>query len=156
MTDKKDTSGRLWPFIIVGLLAVSVVANVILLAYATNDPAFAVEPDYYKKAVDWDDTQAAKAASAALGWRVVVEAGRDELKVHLFDKEGKPLSGANVQFEAFHNARANRVVKGTLEAEGPGLYAMNHDFGRPGIWEYRLVAARNGDTFLHTTQEEIR
>ena len=149
-------SGKIWPFIIVGLLGLSVVAESIKMVYATNDPAFAVEPDYYNKAVHWDEAQAARAASEALGWRAVLEAGREELLVRLFDRDGEPLSGAEVQVEAFHNARANRVVKGALAPAGPGLYAMTHPFGRPGIWEYRVVAERNGERFLLTTQEEIR
>lgn len=148
--------GRWVPFMIVGLLAISVVANVILIGYAHNDPGFAVEPDYYEKAVEFDEIQAARAASDRLGWRVSVKAERERLEVRLFDGDGKPVSGAEMSVEAFHNARANQRIKGTLSAEAPGLYAMRAPFARPGIWEYRLEAVRGEDHFIETVQEEIR
>lgn len=148
--------GRYWPFLIVGFLAISVVANVILILKATSDPAFAVEKDYYQKAVDFDRIQAERAASDRLGWRVAVKAERQRLEVRLFDKSGMPISDAKLEVEAFHNARANRIIAGELSSEGAGLYAMNRPFGRPGIWEYRLVAVRGEERFIETIQEEVR
>lgn len=148
--------GRYWPFLIVGLLSLSVGANVILILKATNDPAFAVEKDYYQKAIDYDAIQAARAESARLGWRVALKAKRDRLEVRLFDKGGVPISDAAIEVEAFHNARANQIIKGKLEPEAPGLYAMNRPFARPGIWEYRLTAVRGEERFIETVQEEIR
>lgn len=148
--------GRYWPFLIVGLLSISVGANVILILKATSDPAFAVEKDYYQKAVDFDATQKARAESARLGWRVALKAERDRLEVRLFDDAGVPISDATLAVEAFHNARANQIIAGELEPEGPGLYAMNRPFARPGIWEYRLTAVRGEQRYIETIQEEIR
>jgi nitrogen fixation protein FixH len=148
--------GRYWPFLIVALLSVSVVANVLLLIKATDDPAFAVERDYYAKAVRWDQHQQDQADSDALGWRAALKAAPERLEVRLLDRDGRPITDAVVKVEAFHNARANRIITGELSAEGGGLYALSHHFDRRGLWEYRLVAERSGERFVHTSQEEIR
>lgn len=148
--------GRIWPFIIVALLSLSVGANIILLIKATTDPAFAVERDYYQKAVDFDEIQAAQGRSDALGWTVAVQADREVLKVHLVDQAGAPISDAQVAVEAFHNARAANIISGELTSKGEGLYAFSGPFSRPGIWEYRLVAARGDDRFTETVRRELR
>lgn len=140
---------------IVGLLGVSVVANVILIVKAHDDPSFAVEPDYYQKAVSWDERQAARAASEDLGWRVVVRATRDRLEVRLFDRTGYPINDADLEVEAFHNARASARITADLEPKGGGLYALNRSFNRPGIWEYRLTAHRGDEHFMETLQQEV-
>ena len=62
--------GWLWPVLVVGLLLVSVTANLVILFVATNDPSFAVEKDYYTKAVNWDEKRAQDARNLALGWNV--------------------------------------------------------------------------------------
>jgi len=147
--------GRIWPFIIVGLLSISVVANVILLIKATGDPAFAVERDYYQKAVDFDKSQAAQARSDALGWKIELTADREQVQVRLFDAEGHPIGDAEVKVEAFHNARAANIISADLQSEGAGLYAYSGAFSRPGIWEYRLVAKRGEQRFAETVRKEL-
>ena len=148
--------GRIWPFFIVFLLGISVVANVILVIKATTDPSFAVERDYYAKAVSWDEHQQRQADSDALGWRAALKATRARLEVRLLDREGVPISDAKVTVEAFHNARANHLVAGVLTPEGGGLYALADRFDRPGLWEYRLVVDRADQRFVQTSQQEVR
>lgn len=46
-------SGRKWPLLVVGLLSLNVCVCALTVAAATRSPAV-VEPDYYKKALDWD------------------------------------------------------------------------------------------------------
>ena len=148
--------GRYWPFLIVALLSVSVIANVFLIIKATTDPSFAVERDYYAKAVTWDEHQQEQADSNALGWHAALKAERDRLELRLLDADGRPITDATVSVEAFHNARANMIITGEMVPQGGGLYAMAHDFERLGIWEYRLVVVRGDQRFVHTSQEEVR
>jgi nitrogen fixation protein FixH len=149
-------SGTKWPFIIVGLLVVSAGANLAFVAVATSDPAFAVEADYYQKAVQFDQIQAAQAKSDALGWTTSMQADHQGLTVTLLDKAGAPVSGAKVQVIAFHNARAGDTVGGALTSGPAGTYSLKQDFLRKGIWEYRLRADRGGDHFMTKVRKELQ
>src|SRR5512136_3054494 len=113
--------GWYWPFLLVGLLAAGVGANVYFLARAVGDPSFAVEPDYYAKAVAWDAHQAQARENADLGWSVTIDVapadlatGRARVVAKLVDRDGRAVPGASVGLEAFHNARAADVRKATL------------------------------------------
>ena len=65
--------GWYWPVAIVGLLVSGAAANIGFMIVANRDATFAVEPDYYRKAVDWDHTMAQEARNAELGWRVTAQ-----------------------------------------------------------------------------------
>ena len=149
-------NGLWFPYLLVAILVGSVAGNIYMVTTAANDPAFAIEPDYYQKAVDWDRLQAEKAASDALGWHVVVDARFDGLRIRLNDRWGRPVTAAVVDVEAFPNARAQYRVRGRMADRGEGVYVFERPFDRPGIWEYRLTAVRDGDRFLHTTKTELR
>lgn len=48
-------SARFWPALVVVFLAASAGLQVLLLTLATRDaPGARVEPDYYRRAVEWD------------------------------------------------------------------------------------------------------
>lgn len=149
-------NGAWFPYLIIGLLLLSVGSNVYLLVRATNDPSFAVEPDYYEKAVHWDDHQAARAASDKLGWKIRVDARREMLRIELRDALGRPIDGAEVEVIAFHNARAAERINGLMLPRGRGVYVLERPFARAGIWEYRLAAVLEDKTFLHVTKEELQ
>ena len=155
MTESKK-SLHWFPFFLGALLLTSVGANVFLVVRGHDDPAFAVEPDYYDKAVHWDERQAARRASDELGWRIEVDASRDGVQIELADALGRPVEGAQVEVEAFHNARASQRLRARLAPEAPGRYVLARRFERPGLWELRLSAIRDGDRFLHTAREELR
>ena len=61
--------GWYWPVAIVGLLVGGAAANIGFMIVANRDATFAVEPDYYRKAVDWDRAMAQEARNVELGWR---------------------------------------------------------------------------------------
>ncbi len=47
---------RLWPAALVGVLAVTILANVGLLWFAGRGDGAGVEPDYYRRALAWAST----------------------------------------------------------------------------------------------------
>lgn len=149
-------NGTFFPYMLVGLLLLSVGSNVYLVIRATSDPSFAIEPDYYSKAVRWDELQAERAASRDLGWKIQVVARRDQLRIALRDSLGRPIDGAQVEVEAFHNARANDRIREKLVPKGLGVYVLNRTFHRLGVWEYRLAALLDKQKFVHVTQEVVR
>ena len=71
MPAKNKLAPILWPLGVVGMLGVSLSVCAFTVVAATSDKSFAVEDDYYAKAVAWDDT-AAQRVRAALADQCVV------------------------------------------------------------------------------------
>jgi hypothetical protein len=145
-----------WPIAIVTLLVACVAANVALFVVASSDPSFAVEPNYYQKAIEWDQTQRRVAASRELGWQVDVRAVRDQVEVSLHDRAGRPLSGASLEIESFHNARsADRRGWQFPATDAFGLTRANVGALRPGLWELRITAQHHGQQYQATLQQDL-
>jgi nitrogen fixation protein FixH len=149
-----------WPLAIIGLLVLSAAGNVLLVVTAVGDPSFAVERDYYRKALAWDRTAGQRDRSDALGWSAraqlsAASADQAQLDVWLEDDHGRPLAGARVAVEAFHNARARDVHVATLSPREAGRYVALVPSARRGLWEVRLTAERGGDTFTTVLAPEL-
>jgi nitrogen fixation protein FixH len=144
---------RIWPAIIVSVLVVDVGVGVVMMRVANDDPTFAVEPDYYHKAVAWDSTVAQAERNRSLGWQVMpslgrVEAGKDAaLTLTLRDSAGALVHGAEVHVEAMPVAHANELMEATLPAGEAGGYTAEVPITRAGLWELRVVATRGSDRF---------
>lgn len=152
----------LWPAIIAGVLIASAGSNIAVMLVARNDPAFAVEPDYYGKAVRWDDAMAQERRNAALGWQahgglsLTHDAEVGKVTVTLQDAAGVPLEGATVSVEAMHNARAADRREVTLVPMRPGVYWAPIDATRPGEWELRLTAVRGDERYTRSLRVDAR
>jgi nitrogen fixation protein FixH len=147
--------GAHWPVLIVGLLAGSVGANLYLLVRASTDPAFSVEPDYYAKAVAWDAHLEQVRTNAELGWQADLSTGTSGVAVRLLDREGRPVAGASVDLEAFPLDRGNQIVRGALVETADHVYRADLPFHRRGLWEFRLAAVRDADTFTSVLQQDV-
>lgn len=153
--------GRYWPVAIVGLLVSGAAANIGFMIVANRDATFAVEPDYYRKAVDWDRTMAQEARNAELGWRVSAEleaadGGRARLVARVADHDGRPVSDATVVVEAFPSARAREIASFTLAPAGAaGAYTVTLPGARPGLWELRLRVTRGAQVFTRTLSQDL-
>jgi nitrogen fixation protein FixH len=152
--------GWYWPVGLAALLVVSAGANIALVVITSRDASFAVEPDYYAKALAWDETMAQQARNEALGWSLGLsveptgERGRMTVAVGLSDGAGAPLPGARIAIEALHNARASRVLAAVLEPRGLG-YTTVMPLARPGLWEFRLRVTRGPDVFTATLMRDV-
>lgn len=148
----------LWPWMVVGLLAIPVTVDLGVIWFVGSDPTFAVEPQYYQKAVNWDDEMAQRRANDALGWTTRVEvlpsADGPTLRVHLLDRDGQPVTGAQVTAQTFHNARASQVLTATLQGDGDA-YSAALAMRRPGVWEVRLAVQRGKDRFTRVERLEL-
>jgi nitrogen fixation protein FixH len=160
-TATRPRSGTYWPFFIVALLVGGAGANVGLMLVATGDRSFAVEPDYYQKALRWDETMAQEARNRALGWTIAVaferaaRPGEITLAAQVNDRAGHAIEGAHVGVEAFHSARASHVLTAALRPEATGRYAATLPFDRPGVWELRLRVERGDQVFTRTLTQDL-
>jgi nitrogen fixation protein FixH len=149
----------LWPFVPVLMLIAMVGGLLVLARIASHDPSFAVEPDYYAKAVAWDAEREQQRQNERLGWKLDVEtrdrgAGNVELVARLVDHTGAEIERAEIDVEAFHNARAGRVLTARL-TEGAEAYHTELPMTRLGIWELRFTATRGADRFTRTLRTEL-
>ncbi len=143
-----------WPAIIIGALTVHALAWIAVAVLATSNPSYAVEEDYYDKAIAWDAKRHQDAVNADLGWSLqaavtapTVAGGPAVVSATLVDRDGLPVDGATVAIEAFHNARADLILRAQLDAAGAGRYTAELPMRRDGRWEMRFTVERGFERF---------
>jgi nitrogen fixation protein FixH len=147
-----------WPVLLTLVLLGQAGGVIAMVVVSGRDASFAIEPDYYERALAWDETSRLKAASDALGWTAepsIRSTARDRtLEIVLRDRLKRPLDGAIVQVELYHHARAadRRTVQ--LSHRGDGEYGASVAMPRPGLWQLRIRADRGPDTLL--TSHDLR
>jgi nitrogen fixation protein FixH len=151
-----------WPVAIVAVLVASAAINLIVVAVATRDPSFAVEPDYYRKALAWNATMAQEERNARLGWRADVAldpappgGAATQIVLELTDGNAKPVENARISIDALHNARAADVVTVSLDPRGGGRYIGTLPRTRPGLWELRVTAEHGSERFTAMVTREL-
>lgn len=155
MTQSKP-SGKHWPFIIVGLLLGNATAVMLLIGFSGAGESHHVVPDYYEKAVAWDQTMAQERANLALGWSVEVSAGSPgELILTVRDRDGAPVEGASIQIDAFHRAQASATVRARAADSGQGRYVARFPVERGGLWQLELTATRGPAVFTRSLVREL-
>lgn len=154
--------GMAWALAPALILGAGLAGLGVMTALAIDDPSFALEPDYYQKAVELDAEKRQEAQNRELGWTLEVtpapigaQDGAVELSVTLVGPAGA-LDDAEVQLEAFHNARAAEVHQLTLRGAGEGVYHARLKDVRPGLWEFRFVVERQGVRFTDVQRRELQ
>ena len=142
---------------IAGALAFHVISSLVVVYVATSDPSYAVEDDYYQKAVAWDEKRAQDRLNQDLGWLLDFNVTPPEkpgdqpaLELTLHDADGDPLAGATVTVEAFHNTRGDDIVRDALADTGDAVYTASLPMRRNGRWELRFTVDRGAEHFTHT------
>ena len=154
--------GSWWPPIIAGALAFHVISSLVVVYMATSDPSYAVEDNYYQKAVAWDEKRAQDRVNAYLGWTLEFSVEpptrpgeQPALEVTLRDANNEHLIGAVVTVETFHNARGDNIVRAVLTDVGSGVYRASLPMRRNGRWELRFTVDRGADHFTHTETRHL-
>ena len=144
--------GFAWAWVPVVILGAMFAGWGVMLTFALDDPAFGIEPDYYAKAVHFDEHQAQARESHRLGWVLDVEPRTDTrgalIRVLLRDRNLRPVHGATVKATAFHNARSSQIRELEFRDEGEGRYSQRLAPLRPGWWEFRFEVQRGSERFL--------
>jgi nitrogen fixation protein FixH len=145
------------------MLLGSMLLGLAALAYiAIDDPSFALEPNYYDKAVRWDRTQAEARQSERLGLQLVLSGplalksdGSVELELSVADRANTPLRAATVTLEAFPNAFASRIEHVTLREVSPGVYRGRLSGGKRGLWELRFDVRQGAQQFREVLRRDV-
>jgi len=147
--------GALWPWMIGGALVLHVFVMLGIVFFTASDSSYAVEEDYYQKAIDWDQKRAQDRSNEELGWVLEFEVtppqtpvDQPTVEVFLKDALGEPLANATVDLETFHNARSDHIIRTRLDAsDEAGLYTVAPAMRHNGLWELRFTVTRGEDTF---------
>jgi hypothetical protein len=157
-----DHKGTFWALLPAGWLGLVLLGLVTTAWIASNDPSFALERDYYQKAITWDATQAQAAENERLGFRLDVPEplrsepnGSVKVSLQLADAAGRPVSGAQVRAEAFANARADRISNLNFEEISAGVYSTELRSARSGLWELRCTVLRGADRFTSVVRRDV-
>jgi len=146
-----------WPIAVTAILGATVAANIWVAVIANDDPSFAVEHDYYRKAVQWDSTMMQARENERLGWRIEPKFGpvgaRDgsTLSVTLTDSTRAPIRDAKIDVTAFFNARADSVFHAELRDSG-STYDAKLPIRHIGAWELRFDVHRGRERFTNTAR----
>lgn len=140
-----------WALFPVGLLGLLVAVQAALFSLARTDPSFAVESEYYQKAVSWDQELNQRAVNTQLGWqtsaRLALNPPSANLRVTLTESDSSPVVGATAKVIAFPNARASQIQQVSLREAEPGVYVGPIQVVHAGEWEIRVSAQRSGKTY---------
>lgn len=145
-----------WPLMVVGLIGGNMTLVGVTVYFATNDPSAAVEPDYYRKAVAWDDKARERSESERLGWSIDVRLrGGEQVEFTINDRDGRPVSGAVLGGLAFAEARASQRIPLVASEGDAGRYIASVKFSRAGLWRFEIEATRGTERFIATSQVEL-
>lgn len=146
--------GWYWPWAIVGVIALQASVIIVTVFVAVGPESRAVEPDYYRQALRWDEKAAELRAADRLGWGVALNrtepaaGGGWAFSVSVMDAEGGPIDDAAVTALAFPAADAASRVEFPLEPAGAGEYRGELASPRAGLWEVRLTITRGDERVL--------
>lgn len=144
----------LWPSFVFFIIALCLTGTGSLIYFATSDPTFAVEPDYYQKALAWDQTARQREASKALGWEIDANvpaetspAGAHHVVARFTARSGEIIAGAAVACSAFSNAHASQRHELSFLETDPGHYRAELPIGARGLWHLIFTAQRGSESF---------
>ena len=146
-----------WPIGVAAILALTVGVNIWVAIIAGDDPSFAVEQDYYRKAITWDSTMAQERTNQRLGWHLVPtlgplqSRGTTALAVTLVDSSGVVIPDATITVSALYNARAAKIVTAQLSRDATG-YETTLPIAHAGEWELRFDVRRGPERFTAVTR----
>ncbi|MDX2130534.1 MAG: FixH family protein [Planctomycetota bacterium] len=150
--------GQGWPIAIVGLLLGNMAIVGVTVYFAARTRTSDVVPDYYAKALHWDDTARQHAANRALGWTLdvsfaSVDDATSRVRLRLTDGAGDPIRAATIDLEAFHQADPGARHTITLVSRHDGTYEGVLESSRPGRWRVHAIADAVGMRF--TSEQQV-
>jgi len=139
-----------WLFVL-GFLIVFAV-NAVMVTIALGSFSGLVTDRAYDRGRTYNRTLAARAAQDALGWHVRLgvapaEPGIVRLVVEAADRDGAPLSGADVSVTLVRPVERGHDRTASLAERGAGRYGATLPIDLAGQWEARIAVARGADRY---------
>lgn len=141
----KTTAARSpWPYAIVGVFIVQAIVLGSTMLLASRSPANP-EPDYYEKAIAWDEHNAAINLPIREKWWWEVSAaasdgrGQRLVRLDMVDASDAPIAASGVTAVYFHRAAPLDRFEATLTESDSGVYEALLPMPSPGLWEFRFI-----------------
>ncbi len=155
--------GKHWPYVIVLMLLAHATLIVGTIVYVGGKHDTYVDPDYYAKAVDWDEQREMKEAADKEGWTVAIKTelvdddpAQRTVELQLLDMHANPIDDALVELVCYHPAELARRIDSVLVYDGDdSMYQSKLPIERPGIWVAELTIQRRGVTALLTRDLDV-
>jgi hypothetical protein len=146
-----DPRHRKWARIIPGLIAIGLIVHVVAMVsaavYITRRDTDRVVPDYYAKALNWDQIKAARERARQLGLRSTITVlsidQRGDAVVDVRIESDAPAQVESVSVSAIHARHGIKVGSTPLARTDTGWRGVIH-FDRPGRWNVELTALIEG------------
>ena len=153
-----------WALVPVVLIVGTITFAAFAVRLAVNDrQANAVEPDYYRKAVAWDDWKRQQALNGALGWVVTptfeaspADPRSPRLRLDIADKHAVPIVGAAVRAQVVPIRDPDARVDVQLVADPAGGYVADVPLRIGGQWEARVEVDWNGKHYADRFRRQVR
>ena len=162
MNRETSRAGRVWAWVPALLLGSMLAGMGVLVSIAVDDPHFALESNYYDKAVHWDASRAEAKASRALGLSLslapTLERAADgtvSVELGVAEPGRAAFAGGTVELEAFPNAYAKQVQRVTLRETSPGVYRGRLERSVLGLWELRVTVSRGAERFHEVLRRDV-
>ncbi len=154
----------LYPGMVLALLLMSFTFATITIIKSVGDRSFAVEPDYYAKAINYDDVIDQHARNAELGWKLEAprtidrdDSGSVVWTATVSDQHGEPIENASIEIEAFGKLRSKERFAISGKPVSPGVYHATMEITTIGAWELRwVITDAAGNIFTETTTTKVR
>lgn len=147
------SAAKRWTLVIVGLLLGNILATLGLIA-AAHHGASRVLPEYYERAVHYDDVLDRETQNRALAWRVGIAIHDGTAVVTARDASGQPIGDAHVHIDGVERAATARSVAGDLVATGAGEYRGR--IGGAGWIDLTVTVERGTSHYIHQVAIEAR
>jgi nitrogen fixation protein FixH len=146
------TLPRRWMFVPIGLLSLNALVMVVLVTASSWHPPEVV-PQYYERAVAWDQAVAAAQAAEDLGWKIDVALDHGGASVRAHDGAGRPVARAHVTLTGFHRGYPDRRAQLDLttdavgDARGVPRDGVNAWRATPGWYEVEIAIKRGAISY---------
>ncbi|WP_432798588.1 FixH family protein [Poriferisphaera sp. WC338] len=142
---------------VVALLVIQVILGIFAIYLIVGDKTNAITPNYYKKAIHWDEHAALLTESKKLGWTINPSfshpdvTGQRTMSLQIQDKDGNPIRNADINATYFAHTRAADEFTASLDHQTysndsnskvtgkAGVYFIPIRIQRKGTWSFRFT-----------------
>jgi len=140
------------PWLFLPPFLVMLTANGLLIHYALSSFSGLTSQHASAEGANYNAALAAARAQAERGWRVSLTFSPTQglggaVEATLLDRDGRPLTGADVTVSFIRPTAAGADQAYTLAETGPGRYRADATPRLPGVWDLRLIARHPAGTW---------
>lgn len=148
-----------WPGMVIGILSLSVGANIVLISAARSDGGAQIIDNYYEKAVNWDEHKAELKRAQEMGWSVEILVGPQgetrPVRFVVTDKSGTPVQGLAPHVVVTSPAKIAPQARADLRIDAPGVYAAELSIPHAGFWDFEFTARLGDGDFVTKKRVEV-